>query len=133
MRRLGHTQYYIQGGDFGHMIGSHIATIFPSEVLGFHTNFPANTSKLSLLTWLLGGLLWPSYFGNGIEDRMYPLKDKLEFYLEETGYSHLQSTKPDTIGELVSSNFCLKQFGNPGLPCLSSKYHYFETCSRIFK
>ncbi|XP_028031222.1 juvenile hormone epoxide hydrolase-like [Bombyx mandarina] len=104
MRRLGYTQYYIQGGDFGHMIGSHIATIFPSEVLGFHTNFPANTSKLSLLTWLLGGLLWPSYFGNGIEDRMYPLKDKLEFYLEETGYSHLQSTKPDTIGIVLTDS-----------------------------
>lgn len=40
MKRIGHNQYYIQGGDFGHMLGSILATLMPEQVLGFHTNMP---------------------------------------------------------------------------------------------
>ncbi|KAJ2944863.1 hypothetical protein O0L34_g1755 [Tuta absoluta] len=97
MQRVGFKQYYIQGGDFGHSIGTHMATIFPKEVLGFHTNLPVNFSKLAFLTWILGGI-WPSMVAHGLEERMYPLKNKFEFFLEEFGYMHLQGTKPDTIG-----------------------------------
>lgn len=98
MQKLGHKHYYIQGGNFGHIIGSHMATIFPDEVVGFHTNFPVNMSKYSQLAWMFGSV-WPSYVANGFEDRMYPLFDKIKFYLEEFGFLHLQGTKPDSIGK----------------------------------
>ncbi|XP_047036812.1 juvenile hormone epoxide hydrolase-like [Helicoverpa zea] len=97
MQRLGHKTYYVQGGNLGHIIGSNIATIFPEEVLGFHTNFPVNFSKYAQLVWMLGSL-WPTFVANGHVDRMYPLGQKLKFYLEESGFAHLQATKPDTIG-----------------------------------
>lgn len=101
MKRLGFNSYYVHGSDFGHTIGSHMATYFHKHVLGLHTAFPVNLSKLSILTWILGGL-WPSYVGQGLEDKMYPAKDKINFLLEETGYMHLQATKPDTIGKFFN-------------------------------
>lgn len=40
MRRLGYKTFYIQGGDWGSLIGAEMATIFPEEILGFHNNLP---------------------------------------------------------------------------------------------
>ncbi|XP_035454781.2 juvenile hormone epoxide hydrolase-like [Spodoptera frugiperda] len=97
MQRLGHKQYYVQGGNIGHLIGSHMATIFPKEVVGFHTNFPVNFSKYAQWVWVLGSI-WPTLVANEYVDRMYPLDKKVNFYLEEIGFLHLQGTKPDTIG-----------------------------------
>lgn len=98
MQRLGFKEFYIQGGDYGHGVGSHMATLFPKEVLGFHTNFPGHFATISYLTWILGAI-WPTFVGGDITDRMYPLVEKVNFYLEESGYMHLQGTKPDTIGK----------------------------------
>lgn len=98
MRRIGHAKFYVQGGDYGHHIGSNMATLFPDEILGFHTNMAVNLSKLATLTWLLGGL-WPSLIEKKVPERMYPVSERLKFYLEESGYFHLQATKPDTIGK----------------------------------
>ncbi|XP_026761182.2 juvenile hormone epoxide hydrolase-like [Galleria mellonella] len=97
MQRLGFKKYYIQGGDFGHSVGSGIATLFPNEVLGIHTNFPANFANKAYLAWILGAI-WPTLVEKEYTDRLYPLAKKVEFFLEEFGYLHLQATKPDTIG-----------------------------------
>lgn len=40
MHRLGHKKFYVQGGDWGAGIGSALATLFPEEVLGLHSNLP---------------------------------------------------------------------------------------------
>ncbi|XP_072946238.1 juvenile hormone epoxide hydrolase-like [Epargyreus clarus] len=96
MQRLGFNKFYVQGGDLGHLIGSHLATIFPDQVLGFHTNFPVNLSKQADWVWILGSI-WPTLVADNV-DKMYPLTDKVSYMLEETGYLHLQGTKPDTIG-----------------------------------
>lgn len=40
MKRIGHERYYVQGGDYGHTLASILATFFPDNVLGFHTNMP---------------------------------------------------------------------------------------------
>ncbi|XP_052741089.1 juvenile hormone epoxide hydrolase [Bicyclus anynana] len=97
MEKIGVKQFYIHGEDIGSLIGSHLATIFPKQVLGFHTNTPINLSKLAQLT-LIAGALFPSYTAGDLADKIYPLKDKFSYYLEEFGYVHLQSTKPDTLG-----------------------------------
>lgn len=103
MQRLGFTQYYIHGGDLGHTIGSYIATAFPKEVLGFHSNSLVDLSPMPMIKWLLGSL-WPSLFvEEEVVKRMYPLKDRIEVLFWESGYVHLQGTKPDTIGKYVSN------------------------------
>lgn len=49
---------------------------------------------------------YPSFF---IEDKrliewIYPFGDKFMYLLQETGYNHLQATKPDTIGSALMNN-----------------------------
>lgn len=52
------------------------------------------------LKLLLGAFL-PSGIVVSYEDqeKLYPLKEKLGMFARETGYLHLQATKPDTIGK----------------------------------
>ncbi|GBP41382.1 Juvenile hormone epoxide hydrolase [Eumeta japonica] len=98
MERIGIEKYYIQGGDAGHVIGSIMATLFPEKVMGFHTNF---VNTLAPSTWILTflGSFWPSLVvEKELEGRMYPLSEHFSFLLEESGYSHIQASKPDTIG-----------------------------------
>ncbi|KAL4709526.1 hypothetical protein ACJJTC_007257, partial [Scirpophaga incertulas] len=103
MHRLGFKQYYVQGGDFGFVVGSHLATLFPDEVLGLHTNLALVLRKSTIITWILGSI-WPSLVESDYTDRLYPLSSKISFYLEEFGYYHLQSTKPDTIGTALNDS-----------------------------
>lgn len=98
MQRLGINKYYVQGGDFGHNIGSHLATLFPEEVLGFHTNFVVNFNPLTSIIQAFGSIMPSFIVEKQFEDRIYPLSKKIPFWLEESGYLHLQMTKPDTIG-----------------------------------
>lgn len=97
MNRLGFTKYYVHGGDFGHVIGSIMATLFPNEVLGFHSNMPLTLARPSVFGRVLGAV-WPTILDYHNWQKIYPLKEKIEFLIEEMGYSHLQATKPDTIG-----------------------------------
>lgn len=70
---------------------------------GLHINF--NVSKMTPMTALkiLVGSVAPSlFFEEGIAKKLYPLKGMVNNQLLETGYMHLQATKPDTIGRLYS-------------------------------
>ena len=55
-------------------------------------------TPLSIIKTIIASF-YPSYF---IEDKyiswMYPQLPKLKFIMQESGYFHLQATKPDTIG-----------------------------------
>lgn len=98
MLRLGHQKFLVQGGDWGSIIGSNIATLFPENVLGYHSNYCVLRTTLSMIK----GFLAPKIPGlmNGVAhpDWIYPVWDKFAFLVKESGYFHLQATKPDTIG-----------------------------------
>ncbi|XP_052758076.1 juvenile hormone epoxide hydrolase-like [Galleria mellonella] len=98
MHRLGHQQFYIQGGDAGSIIGSIMATIFPKEVLGYHTNFGIVLDPKALI--LIAGMAVNPYLfmDPKLVHRLYPLTKTIEFLLEESGYFLIQATKPDTVG-----------------------------------
>lgn len=99
MLRVGHKKFAIQGGDWGSIIGSNIATIFPQNVMAYHSNFCVVRTPLSTIKLLIASI-WPTAF---IDEKfvpmVFPLGEKLQTMIEETGYFHLQATKPDTIGE----------------------------------
>lgn len=102
MKRLGFTQYYVQGGDWGSMITTNMAQLEPNAVKGLHINFapPAQGSVLMGLS-LIFGRRFPKLFGFTEHDvkRLFPCMDKLVVdALRETGYMHIQATKPDTAG-----------------------------------
>ncbi|GAB0093636.1 Epoxide hydrolase [Sergentomyia squamirostris] len=104
MIRLGHQKFYIQGGDWGSLIGSSISTFFPENVIGYHSNLCVILTARSSIKMLIGSI-YPSYFiPEEYINWYYPLWPSIKFSLEETGYLHIQATKPDTIGTALSTN-----------------------------
>lgn len=102
--RLGYKKFFIQGGDWGSVIGSHIATLFPENVLGYHSNMCTVLTPKGLVKGAVASM-FPSFFApKGFEDFFFPMTEKFKFLIEESGYMHLQSTKPDTIGSALQDN-----------------------------
>ncbi|XP_056616588.1 epoxide hydrolase 1 isoform X2 [Triplophysa dalaica] len=101
MERLGFTEYCVQGGDWGSLITSNMAQMKPEVVSGLHLNMiTAKTSSVGLLSILVGRYL-PFLVGFTKEDvkRLYPFMEKNIYeMLRESGYLHIQATKPDTAG-----------------------------------
>jgi len=105
MARLGLNKFYVQGGDWGSVIGSHVVTLYPEHVLGYHSNFIGIRTPLSMIKTAIAAY-FPSFF---IEEKkyiswMYPYSKYFKFLLQESGYFHQQATKPDTIGIALSNN-----------------------------
>lgn len=79
-----------------------------SHLKGLHLNLAlvTNLGFTHLLSILLGRY-FPGLFGFHEEDvrRMFPfLKKGLYKMLEESGYSHIQATRPDTVGKEINKN-----------------------------
>ncbi|KAF5292135.1 hypothetical protein FQA39_LY14090 [Lamprigera yunnana] len=98
MQRLNFDKYYVQGGDWGAFIGSFMSAFYPNHILGFHSNMCGSQMPLSTIKLLLGSLYPPLVVDEKHQDKMYPLGKIFSKLLLESGYMHLQATKPDTIG-----------------------------------
>uniref|UniRef100_A0A8C5LJ36 Epoxide hydrolase n=1 Tax=Jaculus jaculus TaxID=51337 RepID=A0A8C5LJ36_JACJA len=100
MLRLGFQKFYIQGGDWGSLICTNMAQLVPSHVKGLHLNMALISRTFYTLTPLLGRR-FGGLFGYTERDTqlLYPFKEKI-FYsiMRESGYLHIQATKPDTVG-----------------------------------
>lgn len=77
---------------------------FYPRVYGMHSNMCSTFTSLTLcdMTRLFLGTFWPSLaVSSDVEEKnTYPLSSIFSSFLEETGYVHLQMTKPDTVGML---------------------------------
>ncbi|XP_012218175.1 juvenile hormone epoxide hydrolase 1 [Linepithema humile] len=105
MLRLGFKKFYVQGGDWGSAISAHLAALFPDNVFGGHLNMCMGIMSKSNLFWRLLGAFIPSLVVESEHySKMYPLGSHLSYILEESGYMHLQATKPDTIGTAVAAS-----------------------------
>jgi len=98
MKRLGFDKYYIQGGDWGSAIVSNMATLYPDHILGAHINSTFVNTALSRVKLLLGTLNRRWIVEKEHEDSVYPLSKMFHAILLESGYFHIQATKPDTVG-----------------------------------
>lgn len=99
MIRLNYDRFYIQGGDWGSALGSAIATIFPDNVIGYHSNACFASSPLFFAKQYIAS--WsPRHFLAKPEHESFhfPGSEILTNVIKESGYLHLQATKPDTIG-----------------------------------
>lgn len=100
MLRLGFREFYAQGGDWGSLICTNIAQLAPSHVKGLHLNMAFVLRGSHALTLLLGPR-FRRLFGYTERDveLLYPLREKVfHSVLRESGYLHIQCTKPDTVG-----------------------------------
>ncbi|KAJ8730611.1 hypothetical protein PYW08_002024 [Mythimna loreyi] len=107
MRRLGFEKFYCQGGDFGALIANNMVTLYPEEILGYHTNFPITSAPSALISYLSGSInsLQQSVVVDpALAERMYPVRRVVLGLMEETGYLHVQATKPDTLGIAMSDS-----------------------------
>ncbi|CAJ1067727.1 epoxide hydrolase 1 [Xyrichtys novacula] len=101
MERLGFSQFYLQGGDWGSLITTNMAQMKPECVRGLHLNMFMSNRGLKVLLSLMIGRYLPFLVGFSREDvrRLFPFFEKNVWeILRETGYLHIQATKPDTAG-----------------------------------
>ncbi|NXU85122.1 HYEP hydrolase, partial [Xiphorhynchus elegans] len=102
MNRLGFKEYYLQGGDWGSRVTTNMAQMLPQSVRGLHLNVVFITKQgLGRLISIMLGAYVPWLVGLTREDarRVYPFMQKNFFdVLRESGYLHIQATKPDTAG-----------------------------------
>lgn len=88
MLGLGYPRYAVQGGDLGAGISLRLAAAHPEAVIATHLNFPNF------------GWAGPSDSGPGeAADRA-----RAEWLQREGGYSHLHSTRPQTLGYALNDS-----------------------------
>ena len=89
MARLGYERYGLQGGDWGAIIGRWHAFKHPERVAGLHLNM--------LIAGPPPGVEDPEA---GVpEAELQRMRERAAFFQgPETGYSHIQGTKPQTLG-----------------------------------
>ncbi|XP_011196467.1 juvenile hormone epoxide hydrolase 2 [Zeugodacus cucurbitae] len=104
MLRLGHEKFLVQGGDWGSLLGANIAVLSPQNVLGYHSNFCSTNHPMVHLYKFLR-IWFPSFVVNEEHKPFFkPFGEELSYLLEESGYAHIQGSKPDTIGTTLSQN-----------------------------
>ncbi|XP_023946656.2 juvenile hormone epoxide hydrolase-like [Bicyclus anynana] len=100
MARLGHDKFYIQGGDWGSIIGSAISTLYPDNVLGFHSNLLLMQNSCAETKTLARAMVASTQLTSGEAAKIPNLTN----IIEETGYIHEQATKPETLGASLSDS-----------------------------
>lgn len=98
MIRLGYDRFYIQGGDWGSGLGSAIATVFPENVIGYHSNMCFNNGPLTNIKAIISSYFPSAFVEEKYHSFFFPRIPKLIYLITETGYMHIQASKPDTIG-----------------------------------
>ncbi|CAB3226265.1 unnamed protein product [Arctia plantaginis] len=104
MHRLGFEKFYVHGGDYGAYVGFSIANLYPKETLGYHTNLALSMNIKSAALWVLGSISPSWVMSPVVVDRAYPILEYLIWVMQESGYFHVQASKPDTIGVAVSDS-----------------------------
>ncbi|CAF2542171.1 unnamed protein product [Rotaria sp. Silwood2] len=109
MQRLGHSSYIVCGGDWGAIIGTSMAQLYPGHVRGLYV-----TLLVSSMTWkhyiqlALGHYISPSLLLDNDEQEFlinrYSPSQYAKYLWQESGYFHLQATKPDTIGYALNDS-----------------------------
>ncbi|XP_077295131.1 juvenile hormone epoxide hydrolase 2-like isoform X2 [Arctopsyche grandis] len=98
MDRLGYEKFIGQGGDWGAGIINNMAILYPESFIGVHTNFPFSSDIISAIKMSLSCHLPSFLFDKQHQSEKCPMSKILFELLLESGYFHIQSTKPDTIG-----------------------------------
>jgi len=109
MERLGHQKFLYQGGDWGAIIGKAMAVIYPEKLHGYHSNMAVVPMTGSfILKALVSELGYPGLVFDDAKvdgNKLNPFLEKVVYQsLEESGYAHIQSTKPDTVGVALNND-----------------------------
>ncbi|KAL1131024.1 hypothetical protein AAG570_012262 [Ranatra chinensis] len=101
MDRLGYNKFYIQGGDWGSAIGQALSVVYPENVVAYHSNMCfIRTTKVHIKMLLSYFAPW-LYAEDGQNER---ISQQPSFLIEESGYMHIQGSKPDTVGVALTDS-----------------------------
>ena len=98
MERLGYTKYVSQGGDCGSVISQRMARQNVKGLLGIHINMPA-TIPAEIQKALTNGESAPQGLS---EKEKLAYQTIASFYKNDTGYSGMMVTRPQTLGYSLS-------------------------------
>ncbi|TKR87269.1 hypothetical protein L596_011691 [Steinernema carpocapsae] len=106
MERLGKPKFFVQGGDWGAIIVSFLGKLYPDNVIGVHLNmFPAMPHSNAKTFFLnVFGHLFPSLTFTSPSFHTFSLKTFFLEAIKESGYMHIQATKPDTVGTALNDS-----------------------------
>ena len=94
MERLGYEEYGAQGGDWGAIISRVLAANYGDRVIGLHLNFVTGGPP--------GGTANPE---EGVPAEELELRAaKVASFANESGYSGIQGTKPQTVGYALNDS-----------------------------
>jgi juvenile hormone epoxide hydrolase len=104
MKRLGHDKFYASGGDWGSVIVADMAALYPQNVVAMHSSICVSFHPRAPIRILLASI-YPSLVIDEDEvKRLKPLSEHFCNILEESGYLHIQGSKPDTLGVGLSNS-----------------------------
>jgi pimeloyl-ACP methyl ester carboxylesterase len=86
MEGLGYERFAAHAYDIGASIMGHMCLDFPQHLIGYHTTEPANAEPY----------LGPGSPPLSADERAY-VEYQQQWYQEEGGYDHIQSTRPQTL------------------------------------
>lgn len=104
MFRLGHSKFVVQGGDWGAVVGSHLAALYPENVIALHSNMCTVLNQFAMVMDSIKQILIGFFYTIEHQEFFKTPSELFSHIMEETGYMHLQATKPDTIGIALSNN-----------------------------
>lgn len=104
MLRLGHSKFVVQGGDWGAIVGSHLASLYPKNVIALHSNMCTILNQFAMMKDWFKQMLTNFFYAREHQEFFKAPSELFADIMEESGYMHLQATKPDTIGIALSNN-----------------------------
>uniref|UniRef100_A0A0R3RIX1 Epoxide hydrolase n=1 Tax=Elaeophora elaphi TaxID=1147741 RepID=A0A0R3RIX1_9BILA len=103
MIRLGFSRFLLQGGDWGRSITTDIAFYYPQSVIGLHLNMAISLTWKAFLYGTIG-IIAPRLVYSSKTFHHQSTRTFFKDLLEESGYMHIQATKPDTAGAAVGDS-----------------------------
>jgi len=106
MKRVGYSSYVAQGGDYGSFFTKMLPVYDPDHCIGIHVNMIISpTPWYAPFQLVLASLLGPgTIFTENEHQRMLPFSEYVAETLRETGYMHLQATRPYSLGHSLTDS-----------------------------
>ncbi|CAF0742827.1 unnamed protein product [Brachionus calyciflorus] len=103
------TEYYVHGEDWGSIITTYLAKLYPKRVRAIHITMPPFTSFFDLksLSFALVGQFFPESILTPDEAKYnfrFSFSEILTLIIKKAGYFHIQASKPDSMGAGMSDS-----------------------------